>query len=146
MIKIEKINLNDIKEINKILSELGLIPYPDFDLFHKSDNFLCLKVVVDKKIVGGIILSIVLDEAEIYDIFVREKFQREGIGSKLLNYVEGLLLKMGIRKLFLEVRASNHKAINFYKKNGFLKIGIRHNYYKSPLEDGLIFSKDLRDA
>ena len=73
--------------------------------------------------------------------------KRQGIGNELLKKVENISNKFGIKEIFLEVRESNQEAINFYKKNGFIEVGIRKNYYKlyEGREDALIFSKKLRN-
>jgi ribosomal-protein-alanine N-acetyltransferase len=44
----------------------------------------------------------------------------------------------GVKLLFLEVRVSNFKARNLYKKVGFQEIGIRKNYYRIPEEDAVV--------
>ena len=41
----------------------------------------------------------------------------------------------------LEVRTSNTNAISLYEKNGFIKAGVRKNFYSDPREDGLILTK-----
>jgi ribosomal-protein-alanine N-acetyltransferase len=73
--------------------------------------------------------------------------KRQGIGNELLNKVETIANKFGIKEIFLEVRESNKEAISFYKNNKFTEIGLRKNYYKlySGREDALIFSKKLRN-
>ena len=43
--------------------------------------------------------------------------------------------------LTLEVRASNHKAISLYTKNGFVQEGRRKDYYKDPKEDAIIMTR-----
>ena len=53
--------------------------------------------------------------------------QRKNYGSSVINKIKKL---NDIRKIFLEVSVENTKAINFYLKNGFKKIGIRKAYYK----------------
>jgi ribosomal-protein-alanine N-acetyltransferase len=44
----------------------------------------------------------------------------------------------GCRFLFLEVRASNREAKEIYEKLNFRVMGIRKNYYVSPVEDAVI--------
>ena len=49
------------------------------------------------------------------------------------------------KRIFLEVRESNQRAIKFYRRNGFQEAGVRKNYYKLNFgrEDGLIMQKNL---
>jgi ribosomal-protein-alanine N-acetyltransferase len=50
---------------------------------------------------------------------------------------------MNYKKIFLEVRVSNLKAINFYEKFGFSKDAIRNNYYTDNSEDALLMSLSI---
>ena len=79
------------------------------------------------KILGFVIFYQVKDEIEIIQICVIKSYQRKNYGSSIINKIKNI---NGIRKIFLEVSVENTKAINFYLKNGFKKIGIRKAYYK----------------
>ena len=81
------------------------------------------------------------------NISVAPNMKRQGIGNELLEKVESIANKFGIKEIFLEVRESNKEAISFYKTNEFKEIGLRKNYYKlyDGREDALIFSKKLRN-
>ena len=41
----------------------------------------------------------------------------------------------GITRIVLEVRSSNVAAIRLYEKMGFVKLGVRRNFYQFPEED-----------
>ena len=45
------------------------------------------------------------------------------------------------KKIFLEVSADNIPAQKLYKKNGYVKIGVRPKYYDGV--DAILMSKDL---
>lgn len=45
---------------------------------------------------------------------------------------------MGVSRLFLEVRESNERAIHVYEKAGFVKNGLRKNYYEDPVEHAVL--------
>ena len=47
------------------------------------------------------------------------------------------------KDIFLEVRESNIPAIEFYRKNGFEKIGVRKNYYHDTNEAAHIMIKEF---
>ena len=99
----------------------------------------------DEKVIGFFIASFSLLEGHLLNISVAPNMKRQGIGNELLKKAENISNKFGIKEIFLEVRESNQEAINFYKKNGFVEVGIRKNYYKlyEGREDALIFSKKL---
>jgi [ribosomal protein S18]-alanine N-acetyltransferase len=80
--------------------------------------------------------------AEILNIAILNKFQRQAIGRTLLNaFFDDLREK--IYTVFLEVREGNAQAIAFYKKHGFYEVGKRINYYSDPAENALIMEKKL---
>ncbi|MGX7023448.1 ribosomal protein S18-alanine N-acetyltransferase [Vagococcus hydrophili] len=95
------------------------------------------------KLVGYILLSTVLDEADLLLIGVAKEEQRKNIGQKLLQEACLELDQKEVKKIFIEVRQSNSKAISFYQKNGFVEIAKRRNYYQTPKEDALIWMLEL---
>ena len=56
-------------------------------------------------------------------IAVRGDVQSKGVGKKLVDYIKTIAIEEGIHKLSLRVMATNAKAIQFYKKNGFIQEG-----------------------
>ena len=52
------------------------------------------------------------------------------------------MVERGARKMFLEVRRSNMRAISLYESFGFSEIGIRTNYYQgsSLSEDAVVMA------
>ena len=55
----------------------------------------------------------------VYYVAVSPGHQRHGIGSALMRRVESGLTDMGCPKLNLQVRASNHVVVAFYKSLGY---------------------------
>jgi ribosomal protein S18 acetylase RimI-like enzyme len=45
-----------------------------------------------------------------------------GVGKAILGQLEGDAAASGYRKMILETRAINHRAIRFYERNGFTPI------------------------
>ncbi|MDO5708160.1 MAG: ribosomal protein S18-alanine N-acetyltransferase [Andreesenia angusta] len=80
----------------------------------------------------------VLDEGQITNIAVREKYRRAGIGKNLLSNLIDLLENRGVKTIVLEVRVKNESAINLYKKFGFDIVGKRPKYYTDNNEDAYI--------
>ena len=48
-----------------------------------------------------------------------------------------------MKTLFLEVRTSNEKAQNLYRKYGFKVLGLRKGVYDLPKEDGYIMEVEV---
>ncbi len=91
-------------------------------------------------VLGYITFSLILDELQIANVAVDTSQRRQGIGQALVSE----LIKYGDKKdcliITLEVRKSNIPAIMLYEKCGFSKVGLRKNYYKSPVEDGILMN------
>ena len=83
------------------------------------------------------------DEADITKVAVAKDAQGQGIGSMLMKELISRAPELGVAKIFLEVRESNEAALRLYKKFGFEQIGIRKNYYTSPLEDAISMKLEL---
>ena len=67
-------------------------------------------------------------DLELHILFVLKEQRRKQIATKLLNYVETNVIKLS--QIFIEVAEDNLDAISFYKKNNFVFLNFRHNYYK----------------
>jgi ribosomal-protein-alanine N-acetyltransferase len=82
-----------------------------------------------------------LDEAELLQIAIKKAYQRRGHASYLLQFAFSEMQKNAIKKIFLEVRASNTVAQAFYERLGFEKIAIRRHYYltSNGREDAWIY-------
>jgi ribosomal protein S18 acetylase RimI-like enzyme len=50
----------------------------------------------------------------------------------------------GVREFILEVRASNQRALGFYRSLGWSETGRRPRYYADPEEDAVLMSLELR--
>ena len=94
------------------------------------------------RVLGYVGSQTVLDESDMMNIAVLPEARRLGIGERLILSLIELLKDRGSRSLALEVRASNTPAISLYEKLGFLPVGRRPNYYRSPKEDALILRKE----
>lgn len=84
---------------------------------------------VGDKIVGFLECSIVLDEAELYEIAIATEYQGKGYARLLMDFFVDVCNKKKIRTIFLEVNKNNSKAISLYNKFGFVEYYVRKNYY-----------------
>jgi ribosomal-protein-alanine N-acetyltransferase len=82
-------------------------------------------------------------EAEILNLAIDSKARRKGAASALLTAALTEFHASGVRRIFLEVRESNHPAISLYEKHGFIRSSRRKQYYKNPIEDALVLEKKL---
>jgi len=107
------------------------------------------KVVEKKqKIVGYVIAEVVTQrnkkrrEGHLLNLAVDPEFRRRGVGTMMLEEITEHLQQENAAAIWLETRASNSAAINFYLKMGFQEKGRRRHYY--PNEDAVVMVKTLK--
>ena len=111
------------------------------------EYFGCKAVITlqpDQQLLIGFFLArSIYDSLEILKLGVFPEYQRQGIGTQLIEtaYAEGI--QRGCSRCFLEVRKSNQNAIQFYYKHSFRIAGTRLNYYTEPVEDAWIMERTL---
>jgi len=74
-------------------------------------------------------------------IGVKKEYQRKGIATQLMQKLIEFAKEKNISKIFLEVKASNLPAYNFYKKLGFKETYKRKNYYGD--EEAIVMAKEI---
>ncbi len=93
-------------------------------------------------IIGMAGFWLMVGEAHLTTIGVRNVYQRQGIGEQLLISVIDKALQLNAHVVTLEVRTSNKQAQALYEKYGFNQGGIRRGYYSDNGEDAVIMSTD----
>lgn len=78
---------------------------------------------------GYAIISTVAEKIEILALAVDKNNRRRGVAKSLLTRIKFLAKKKKIQKINLEVANDNYTAIRLYQEMGFLRTGIRKNYY-----------------
>jgi ribosomal-protein-alanine N-acetyltransferase len=94
-------------------------------------------------IVGFAAFHRVIEEAELRNLAADPAHQRQGVARSLLEEGIRMLQESGARRIFLEVRASNHPALALYASLGFGLHSTRKDYYQSPIEDALVMALDI---
>jgi ribosomal-protein-alanine N-acetyltransferase len=74
---------------------------------------------------------------------VDKRYRNKGIGTLLLSALIDYSGQVGIKRMTLEVREHNDAALRLYEKHGFVKDGIRKEYYRDTNEDAVIMWKEL---
>ena len=85
---------------------------------------------------------LMVDEAHLISIAVREEYRRLGIGELLLISIADLAAKLKARIITLEVRASNIAAQRLYYKYGLDLVGLRPCYYSDNGEDAVLMTAE----
>lgn len=136
---IVKMDASHISQIAEIEKNTFSAPWSEVSLKRELDNDLaCYFVAEDEGEVlayGG--MWLVVTEAQITNIAVREDKRRQGLGTLILKKLLEEAKQRYMMGVTLEVRVSNEKALSLYTKNGFVSEGVRKNYYEDN-EDAYI--------
>ena len=84
---------------------------------------------LDDKLVGFVHITKLYETMDIVNVVVDREVRKQGIATKLINYVIDLF--DDIDNVMLEVNENNIPALSLYKKNNFEIINKRNNYYGS---------------
>ena len=100
----------------------------------------------DKMIIAYGIVMLAAGEAHILNLCIHPEFQHKGLGRRLLDFLSEKARQSDIEMILLEVRRSNHIAIELYQSEGFHELGVRNNYYPADKgrEDAIIFARYLK--
>lgn len=99
-----------------------------------------------ERAVGFLLARIVADEMEILNLAVDPAYRRAGIARRLLGHTLARAQGRGIGMCWLEVRASNQTARDFYQALGFVESHRRWRYYRDPIEDAVVCVRSLPPA
>ena len=88
-------------------------------------------------IIGYACAWFIHDEGQIVNVAVLPQYRRYGVGKTLTQHIVQEAKIRGVRTLSLEVRKSNHAAVELYKAFGFQTVTIRKQYYENN-EDALL--------
>lgn len=141
---IKKLTINDVDYIEQIFNlEKDIFKNSAFNKestenLVKADNSFIYAYLIDERVCGYLMVLDSIDVYEILAIATVEEYRNKGIAQELLD-------KIKTKDIFLEVRESNEKAINFYKKNDFKQISIRKGYYSDPTEDAIIMKMEVNN-
>jgi ribosomal protein S18 acetylase RimI-like enzyme len=160
MITIEKPNINDVMSIQQVLYEVWLVTYPNKetgitveDIEEKYKDRFSQKNIVKRKneiqnlsdtdliLVAkedGVVIGVCKAKKEelfneLSAIYILPSYQRAGVGKLFWDKV---IEFFGTEKdIIVHVATYNEKAINFYKKIGFIDTGKRftEEKFKMPI-------------
>ena len=140
----DEASVNDIFNISK---ECFSTPWSIESIKAELTNPLAKYIIAldeeNNAVVGFVGAWIIVGEASITNIAVTSNYRNKGIANDLIKSLIKTCLDLNCYLINLEVRASNIKAQNLYKKNGFLVDGLRKGYYEDNKEDAILMTKNL---
>jgi ribosomal-protein-alanine N-acetyltransferase len=96
-------------------------------------------------LVGFILMQITGESADLMEFVVEEPYRHQGLGKRLYASMEKNCMADGLKEIFLEVSALNILGHLFYKKQGFMAVGVRQGYYTflDGKVDAILMKKQL---
>lgn len=96
----------------------------------------------DGRLAGFGVMQYLDEEAHLCLLGVLPHWQRHGIGTRLVRWLEAAALEAGIGVIRLEARRGNAAARAFYRRLGYEEVMLSAGYY-APREDAVRLAKDL---
>jgi len=100
-------------------------------------------VLTEQVLQGYICFWVFAEENQLINIAVHPQKREQGLGQYLLTKMIEESISMGVGKIWLEVRPSNHRAKHLYTKFNFSEVGRRPKYYRDTNEDAIVMSLSL---
>ena len=136
----------DIAEVHTLESRSYSFPWSRL-IFSDCINsrYECWMVRKSDKVIAYGIMAIATDESHLLNLCVDSDFRRQGYACYMVRFLSDISIVQNVKRMLLEVRASNYKAFNLYRKLGFQQIGLRRNYYpaETDREDARVLAKLL---
>ncbi len=144
---VRSMTINDLEEIVNIEKDLYKTPWNERQYkYELEENEFSYVFILEHNdiIVGYYGFWVMFEECDITKVSIRKEFQGMKLSNILMEDCFNRVKALGCKKINLEVRTTNERAINLYKKHGFEDVIIRKNYYGKN-EDALILSKILEE-
>jgi len=145
-LEIKKLDAHNIDEFISLIIvfedvfEMENFSMPDtkhlLSILQKKD-FMVFVAIKENQLVGGL-TAYTLDQyyskkplAYIYDLAVLTKYQRQGIGQKLIAAINNYCAAQGYEEVFVQADKVDDYAIEFYRKTSITaEEDVIHFYYK----------------
>lgn len=145
---IRRMALQDIDKVVEIEKELFTTPWDKNALCYELEKNAFSTILIlenDNEIVGYLGMWLLGDQTQITTLGIKKIYQQKGYSKLLMDKCVAITKEQGYQNINLEVRVSNFKAINLYKKYGFEIVATRKNYYQDNHEDAYLMIKEMED-
>ena len=132
-------DLSALRKLSKACFEKDAWPLLDLIAVLTWTEVIRIKAIDNSMMIGFVAGEPRASKKEFWiaTIAVDPRYQRQGIGRKLLRACEE---QAKLHQLKLTVRISNQAAISLYEKEGYRTVDIWKSYYVDG-EDGLVMGK-----
>jgi [ribosomal protein S18]-alanine N-acetyltransferase len=118
-------------------------PAESYENLSRSEECLSFVHEAEGQIKGFILGRRFAEEGEVLNLAVRPENRKRGVGGSLLQAALEEFGKLGVGRIYLEVREANKEARSFYQNRGFTVTGVRPKYYREPDEAAVLMEKKL---
>lgn len=137
---IRKMSAGDIPQVAKLEQEAFAEPWSENALSDSMmlPNYTFLVAEENENILGYLGMYTVADEGNITNVAVFEEARRKGAAKALLAELLRMGREANLYGITLEVREGNMPALYLYEGIGFVRAGVRKNFYSHPQENAVI--------
>lgn len=141
---IRPMRFDDLTEVYKLEKKLFSNPWPKSFFEHDLKSTQTIGFVVEQEgfVIGYSIATCEDRKLHLTNIAVDQNYQRQGIGSRLMQIIERNAQERGCSSVYLEVRPNNTAAIHMYKKLSY-SVALRRAHYYIDGDDALVMEKEL---
>ena len=142
---LRRMTISDVAAVHRLEEAIFSMPWSEKDFVYemtenKVARYLVIEETGDIKAFAG--AHIILDQAHVTNIAVRQDCRGRGLGRMITRALMQYASNLGAEYLTLEVRQSNATAQNLYKSLGFVKVNVRKRYYEDTGEDAWLMVCD----
>ena len=111
-----------------------------------ASGYQAQRLLAGDNLIGYFVAMKVVDEVHLLNITVSLTYRNQGWARLMLDALAVWSRGQGCAWLWLEVRESNHRALQVYRSHGFKQVGLRKDYYpvgRGLREAALVMSQKL---
>ena len=142
---LRRMTISDVPAVHRLEQAIFSMPWSEKDfVYEMTENKVARYLVIEEtgEIIAFAGAHIILDQAHVTNIAVRQDCRGRGLGRMITRALMQYASNLGAEYLTLEVRQSNVKAQNLYKSLGFVKVNVRKRYYEDTGEDAWLMVCD----
>ena len=142
---LRRMTLSDVPAVHRLEQAIFSMPWSEKDfVYEMTENKVARYLVIEEagEIIAFAGAHIILDQAHVTNIAVRQDCRGRGLGRMITRALMQYASNLGAEYLTLEVRQSNATAQNLYKSLGFVKVSVRKRYYEDTGEDAWLMVCD----
>ncbi|MEZ7872735.1 MAG: ribosomal protein S18-alanine N-acetyltransferase [Eubacteriales bacterium] len=146
---LRRMTISDVPAVHRLEETIFSMPWSEKDfVYEMTENKVARYLVIEEagEIIAFAGAHIILDQAHVTNIAVRQDCRGRGLGRMITRALMQYASNLGAEYLTLEVRQSNATAQNLYNSLGFVKVNVRKRYYEDTGEDAWLMVCDQLPA